>query len=203
MAVLPGPSAGLVRRAGAPIMDTTRLSIEDLEASFVELKPPMSGREASLEANRCLYCFDAPCIAACPTSIDVPTFIRKIATGNDTGAAVTILESQPDGRLVQPRMPGRRALRRGLCAGQRPPTDRDRPAPAPRHGPPLRQPDHALRTRPEHRQEGGRSRSRTCRADLRRRTRQARLPGGGIREESAPRGPLHTMGSWSCANRSG
>ena len=74
-------------------MDTTRLSVADLEASFVELKPPMSGREASLEANRCLYCFDAPCIAACPTSIDVPTFIRKIATGNDTGAAVTILEA--------------------------------------------------------------------------------------------------------------
>ena len=43
------------------------------------------------EANRCLYCADAPCIKACPTEIDVPTFIRKIATGNVKGAARTIL----------------------------------------------------------------------------------------------------------------
>ena len=74
-------------------MDTTRLPLEVLEGHFVELKPSMSAREASIEANRCLYCYDAPCIAACPTSIDVPTFIRKIATGNSTGAGVTILEA--------------------------------------------------------------------------------------------------------------
>lgn len=53
----------------------------------------MSGREARTEANRCLYCFDAPCIQACPTHIDIPTFIRKISTDNVTGAAVTILEA--------------------------------------------------------------------------------------------------------------
>lgn len=74
-------------------MDGTRLSLEELQGRFTELKPPLSRREAALEANRCLYCYDAPCIAACPTSIDVPTFIRKIATGNVTGAAVTILEA--------------------------------------------------------------------------------------------------------------
>ncbi len=53
----------------------------------------MTAREARVEANRCLYCFDAPCIRACPTHIDVPTFIRKISTDNVTGAAVTILEA--------------------------------------------------------------------------------------------------------------
>ncbi len=71
----------------------TRLSLELLEERFSELKPPMTAREARVEANRCLYCFDAPCIRACPTSIDVPTFIRKISTDNVTGAAVTILEA--------------------------------------------------------------------------------------------------------------
>ena len=39
------------------------------------------------EANRCLYCYDAPCIKACPTSIDIPTFIKKIASGNLKGSA--------------------------------------------------------------------------------------------------------------------
>lgn len=71
----------------------TRLASEVLAERFTELKPPMTRREASVEANRCLYCFDAPCIRACPTHIDVPTFIRKISTDNVTGAAVTILEA--------------------------------------------------------------------------------------------------------------
>ena len=74
-------------------MEPTRLSREQLEERFTELKPAMTGREARIEANRCLYCFDAPCIAACPTAIDVPTFIRKIGTGNTLGAATTILEA--------------------------------------------------------------------------------------------------------------
>ncbi len=71
----------------------TRLAADVLAERFTELKPPMTRREASVEANRCLYCFDAPCIRACPTHIDVPTFIRKISTDNVTGAAVTILEA--------------------------------------------------------------------------------------------------------------
>ena len=69
------------------------MNLEDLQKRFTELEPPMSKNEARTEANRCLYCFDAPCIRACPTSIDVPTFIRKIATDNTTGAAVTILSA--------------------------------------------------------------------------------------------------------------
>src|ERR1700727_2640958 len=55
-----------------------------------ELLPPLGEHEASVEANRCLYCFDAPCTQACPTHIDVPRFIKKIATGNLIGSAKAI-----------------------------------------------------------------------------------------------------------------
>src|SRR4030095_16476145 len=53
--------------------------------------PRTSSQEAIIEANRCLFCFDAPCIQACPTGIDIPSFIKKIANGNLTAAARTIL----------------------------------------------------------------------------------------------------------------
>ncbi|MEE9162296.1 MAG: dihydropyrimidine dehydrogenase, partial [Candidatus Neomarinimicrobiota bacterium] len=64
-----------------------------LESTFADAKPPLSDSEALIEANRCLYCHDAPCISACPTGIDIPTFIRKIATGNLRGSARTIFEA--------------------------------------------------------------------------------------------------------------
>src|SRR5262249_24657343 len=64
-----------------------------LEERFHEYYPPLSEREAVNEANRCLYCYDAPCMVACPTHIDIPTFIKKIATGNVKGSAKTILEA--------------------------------------------------------------------------------------------------------------
>jgi dihydropyrimidine dehydrogenase (NAD+) subunit PreT len=60
---------------------------------FAELKPPMAPDEALAEANRCLFCYDAPCTRACPTHIDVPAFIKKITTGNLRGSARTILEA--------------------------------------------------------------------------------------------------------------
>ena len=60
---------------------------------FPELHPALDSQSALAEANRCLYCFDAPCTAACPTHIDVPRFIKKIATGNLRGSAVTILDA--------------------------------------------------------------------------------------------------------------
>jgi glutamate synthase (NADPH/NADH) small chain len=55
--------------------------------------PPLDDNEALHEASRCLYCYDAPCTHACPTHIDVPKFIRRIATGDPVGAAKAILEA--------------------------------------------------------------------------------------------------------------
>lgn len=60
---------------------------------FKELKPALSADAALAEASRCLYCYDAPCTRACPTHIDVPAFIKKIASGNLRGSARTILAS--------------------------------------------------------------------------------------------------------------
>jgi glutamate synthase (NADPH/NADH) small chain len=64
-----------------------------LERQLADAKPVYSPGEAVAEANRCLYCQDAPCIAACPTGIDIPTFIRKIGTGNVHGSARVILSA--------------------------------------------------------------------------------------------------------------
>jgi dihydropyrimidine dehydrogenase (NAD+) subunit PreT len=58
-----------------------------------ELLPPLTRKEAAVEAARCLMCYDAPCTHACPTHIEVPKFIKKIATQNLRGSARTILES--------------------------------------------------------------------------------------------------------------
>ena len=63
-----------------------------LENQLADKKPLYSDAEARAEAERCLYCVDAPCIKACPTEIDIPTFIKKIASGNVRGSAKTIFE---------------------------------------------------------------------------------------------------------------
>ncbi len=73
------------------------LSIEQIERNFAEINPPLSQAEAIFEANRCLYCYDAPCTHACPTHIDVPSFIKKIASGNLTGSARVIFDANPIG----------------------------------------------------------------------------------------------------------
>lgn len=69
----------------------------DLQSNFKEVVPALKPKEAIDEANRCLYCYDAPCIKACPTSIDIPSFIKKISTGNLFGSARTIMDSNPVG----------------------------------------------------------------------------------------------------------
>ena len=66
---------------------------EAIAARFPDLHPPFDLQAALPEANRCLFCFDAPCTGACPTHIDVPRFIRKIASGNLPGSARTILDA--------------------------------------------------------------------------------------------------------------
>jgi len=67
------------------------------ECVFDDFKGPLLPDQAVIEANRCLYCSDAPCITACPTSIDIPEFIRKISTGNIKGSAKTILDANIHG----------------------------------------------------------------------------------------------------------
>jgi len=67
------------------------ISDEDIESNFADLHHPFNLMQAKAEAARCLYCYDAPCINACPTSIDVPTFIHQINSENLIGSAKTIL----------------------------------------------------------------------------------------------------------------
>jgi len=67
------------------------LSKEVIDANFEDLHAPLTALQANAEADRCLYCYDAPCITACPTSIDIPTFIHQIRTDNLEGSAKTIL----------------------------------------------------------------------------------------------------------------
>ncbi|MTI19098.1 NAD(P)-dependent oxidoreductase [Rhodobacteraceae bacterium RKSG542] len=67
-----------------------RLSDEVLKDNFSDLHPRLDPHEAAVEADRCYFCYDAPCMTACSTSIDIPQFIRQISTGNPNGAAKTI-----------------------------------------------------------------------------------------------------------------
>ena len=82
-----------------PDIRAGRLSAASYAAHFADHTPPLTDSQALLEANRCLYCFDAPCMHACPTGIDVPSFIRRIAEGNARGAAESILEANPLGGM--------------------------------------------------------------------------------------------------------
>ena len=75
----------------------TEISNEQIEQNFAEINPRLSEAEAVFEANRCLYCYDAPCTYACPTHIDVPSFIKKIASGNLHGSARVIFDANPIG----------------------------------------------------------------------------------------------------------
>jgi glutamate synthase (NADPH/NADH) small chain len=69
-----------------------RLEPEDLARNFADAYPPLDAHEAAVAADRCYFCYDAPCITACPTAIDIPLFIRQIQTGNAEGAAKTIFD---------------------------------------------------------------------------------------------------------------
>ena len=74
-----------------------RISLDHLHENFQEAYPGLTKQEAVEEANRCLYCYDAPCINACPTGINIPSFIKKIASGNLKGSAKAIMEANPIG----------------------------------------------------------------------------------------------------------
>ncbi len=72
-------------------IDSGRLPREEIDANFGDLHPPLSRSEALIEADRCYFCYDAPCTTACPTGIDIPAFIQKIRSDNVEGSARTIL----------------------------------------------------------------------------------------------------------------
>ena len=82
-----------------PDLRPHRLGADEYALRFADASPRLSQAQALLEAERCLYCFDAPCATACPTHIDVPSFIRRIAEGNLRGAATAILEANPLGGM--------------------------------------------------------------------------------------------------------
>jgi glutamate synthase (NADPH/NADH) small chain len=73
-----------------PNVRPRRLSKDEIEANFADLHPPLSRSEALIEADRCYFCYDAPCTTACPTGIDIPGFIQKIRSDNIRGSAQTI-----------------------------------------------------------------------------------------------------------------
>ncbi|SDD05411.1 glutamate synthase (NADPH/NADH) small chain [Pseudomonas guariconensis] len=70
-----------------------RASREQLAEAFTDLAPALTARQAAVESARCLYCYDAPCVNACPSEIDIPSFIRRIADENLQGAAERILSA--------------------------------------------------------------------------------------------------------------
>lgn len=77
--------------ADQPDIRSKRLAENEIAANFGDLHPPLPRSEALIEADRCYFCFDAPCTAACPTGIDIPVFIQKIRSDNIRGSARTIL----------------------------------------------------------------------------------------------------------------
>jgi len=76
--------------AKGPDIQANRLSKSEYAANFADLHPPLDHHEALVESDRCYFCYDAPCQTACPTSIDIPLFIREIQTGQPKSAARTI-----------------------------------------------------------------------------------------------------------------
>ncbi len=68
-----------------------RLASGEYARNFADAHPPLTPAQALVESDRCYFCYDAPCVTACPTAIDIPSFIRKIATGDPKGAAKDIL----------------------------------------------------------------------------------------------------------------
>jgi dihydropyrimidine dehydrogenase (NAD+) subunit PreT len=76
------------------MIQSNRLNAEQYTENFSDVHPPFDKKEAALvEANRCLFCYDAPCIKSCPTSINIPKFIKQITTDNIRGSAHTIFDS--------------------------------------------------------------------------------------------------------------
>lgn len=82
-----------------PDIRSHRLDAASIDGNFADMPPALSANEARVAAERCLFCHDAPCVTACPTTIDIPLFIRQIAAQNPIGAARTILDSNIMGAM--------------------------------------------------------------------------------------------------------
>ena len=89
-----------------PDIRAGRLASSEIAANFEDMKPPLDRKRALVESSRCFFCHDAPCTEACPTSIDVPNFIRMINTGNVLGAAEKILSENIMGGMCARVCPG-------------------------------------------------------------------------------------------------
>lgn len=76
-----------------------RLTPDNYARNFADAHPPLNRAQALIEAERCYYCFDAPCQTACPTGIDIPSFIQRVAQDNVRGAAEAILTANPLGGM--------------------------------------------------------------------------------------------------------
>ena len=90
------------------------IPLEQVERNFCDIDPALSIAEARVEADRCLYCYDAPCTRACPTHIDVPAFIKKIGSENLLGSARVIFDANPIGATCA-RVCPTSALCEGAC----------------------------------------------------------------------------------------
>ena len=76
------------------MIKNNRLTTEEYVQNFADIHPPFETKDGAIvEANRCIFCYDAPCMKSCPTSINVPMFIRQISTDNVKGSAKTIFDS--------------------------------------------------------------------------------------------------------------
>ena len=82
-----------------PDIQPGRLDACQYIQNFGDAHPPLTKVQALIEAERCYYCYDAPCVAACPTGIDIPSFIRRIGEDNLRGAAKAILEANVFGGM--------------------------------------------------------------------------------------------------------
>jgi glutamate synthase (NADPH/NADH) small chain len=96
-----------------------RLPAAQLAENFSDVSPPLDRQAALVAAQRCLYCYDAPCIKACPTAIDIPSFIRRITTDNLRGAALDILGANIFGGICS-RVCPTEILCEGSCVRNRP-----------------------------------------------------------------------------------
>ena len=167
-----------------------KYSLEELNARFADMPPPLAVDEARVEAARCLFCFDAPCTRACPTHIDVPRFIRQILHRDEIGAARTILDANIFGGSCARACPTE-VLCEGACVDQmlmKAPVQIGRLQRfacdiAADAGRPV------LRGRPADGQTGGRGRLGTGRAELRPRAAAARARRGRLRGPRRPGRP--------------